>query len=166
MLNDRILAEMREYVEHHLHELVFVVSQPIHDLESEFILEDIHEREIEDFIKNNRKPSLKQALFSFIDQKGASDPEIYNKAGIDRRLFSKIRSNPNYRPGKNIIVALALALELDKTDTDELLGAAGYSLSNSETADLVIQFCLEKKIYDIDVINYALDSFSLKPLIR
>lgn len=61
-------------------------------------------------------------------------------------------------------MSLALSLELNKKETDELLASAGYSLSESETFDLVIQFCLEKKIYDIHDVNQALDYFSLKPL--
>ena len=93
-----------------------------------------------------------------------SDAEVYKKAGLDRRHFSKIRSNPNYHPGKNTVIALAIALELNKKETGRLLTVAGYSLSESDTFDLVIQFCLEKKIYDLDTINQALEYFSLKPL--
>lgn len=95
---------------------------------------------------------------------GASDTEIYKRAGMDRKHFSKIRSNSSYRPGKTTIIALALALQLNKKETDKLLSSAGYLLSNSDTGDLVIQFCLEKKIYDIDQVNQALDYLSLKPL--
>ena len=120
--------------------------------------------EIEDFIKNKRKPTFQEVMFRFIDKKGATDAEIYNKAGIDRRHFSKIRSNPNYKIGKNAAIALALALELNEEDTDSLLSPAGYSLSDSDTFDLVIQFCLEKKIYNIHDVNQALNFFSLKPL--
>ncbi len=100
----------------------------------------------------------------YIDIKATSDADIYKKAGIDRRHFQKIRSNSDYRPGRNTVIALAMALELDKKETDKLLGSAGYSLSESETFDLVIQFCLEKKIYNMDDVNQALDYFSLKPL--
>ena len=120
--------------------------------------------EIEKFIETNRKPTFPQVLFGFIDQKSANDIEIYKRAGIDRRHFSKIRSNSNYRPNKNTAVAFALALKLDQNDTDSLLRAAGYSLSENETFDLVIRFCLKKKIYNIDSVNQALDYFSLKPL--
>lgn len=154
---------MQEYVQSHLNRFTLVVCQESNNKENS-IREDIHENELEDFIKNNRKPSLKQVLFSFIDKTGASDSEIYNRAGIDRKHFSKIRSNPNYRPGKNTIIALALALELNKKETDTLLSSAGYSLSDSDTYDLVLQFCLEKKIYIIHDVNQALDYFSLKPL--
>ncbi len=76
----------------------------------------------------------------------------------------KIRSNPDYRIGKNTAIALAIALELNEKETDNLLGSAGYSLSDSETFDLVIKFCLEKKIYNSDDVNQALVYFSLKPL--
>ena len=104
-------------------------------------------------------------MFRYIDKKGASDSDIYKRAGIDRRHFSKIRSNPEYKPGKNTVIALALALELTKKELDKLLGSAGYSLSDSDTFDLVIQFCLEKKIYNFYDINQALDYFSLNPLL-
>ncbi|KNY28872.1 hypothetical protein [Pseudobacteroides cellulosolvens] len=119
---------------------------------------------MEEYIKNNRKPTFNQVLFSFIDRKGTTDSDIYKKAGIDRRHFSKIRSNPDYRISKNTAVSLSLALELTKKDTDKLLSAAGYSLSDSDTFDLVIQFCMEKKMYDIHNVNEALVYFSLKPL--
>ncbi|RFU68562.1 hypothetical protein [Bacillus sp. V59.32b] len=164
MLNEKILREMQEYVDSYINEdFTLVVSPESYKMEE--IHQDIHNLELEDFIKTNRKPSLKEVLFSFIDQTGASDPEIYNKVGIDRKLFSKIRTNPNYRPGKNTIIALALALELNIEEADTLLSSAGYSLSDSDTYDLVIQFCLEKKIYTIHDVNQALDYFSLKPLI-
>ena len=120
--------------------------------------------EIKKFIETNRKPTFPQVLFGLIDQKEVSEVEIYKQAGIDRRLFSKIRSNSNYRPNKNTAVAFALALNLSQDDADSLLRAAGYSLSENETFDLVIRFCLEKKIYNIDSVNQALDYFSLKPL--
>ena len=88
---------------------------------SEETLQEYRNNELEDFIKNKRKPTFNQVLFSFIDKKGVSDSDIYKRAGIDRRHFSKIRSNPDYRPGKNTAIALALALELNKKETDQIL---------------------------------------------
>lgn len=161
MLDKQTLIEIHEYVQCHLNELILAESQAP-NLES---FMSIYETEIDDFIKSNRKPTLHQVLFDYIDRTGLSDPEVYNRAGIDRKHFSKIRSNINYRPKKNTIIALALALELNKEDTDFLLSSAGYSLSDSDTYDLVIQFCLEKKIYNIHDVNQALDYFSLKPLV-
>jgi hypothetical protein len=120
--------------------------------------------DLEDYIKNHRKPTLNEVLFRLIDTAGASDVDIYKKAGIDRKLFSKIRSNADYRPGKNTTIALALALELNTQDTDALLSSAGYSLSESNIFDLVIQFCLENNIHDLYLVNEALDHFKQKLL--
>lgn len=165
MIDNKLLSELKEYIEKHLN---FIMTSEVLESSKNIdyqMFEDIEQNELVDFIKNKRKPTLQQVLFDFINKKEVSDPEIYKKAGMDRKLFSKIRSNQNYRPGKNTIIALALALELNKKETDMLLGSAGYSLSDSDTSDLIIQFCLEKKIFDIDYVNQALDYFSLKPLI-
>jgi len=163
MLDENFFIELKKYVDRHLRTLNFAVCYSPMSSDEE-LCESIPSIELEDFIKNTRKPTFNQVLFNLIDKKGASDSDIYKRAGIDRRHFSKIRSNPGYRPGKNTAIALAIALELNKSQADQLLGAAGYSLSESETFDLVIRFCLEKKIFDINHVNEALDYFSLKPL--
>jgi|SRR5690554_4276597 len=166
MLEKKLINELQEYIEEHL-KLSCARDTRVYAsvlCESMRRYEDIPGDELETFIKRTRKPTFHQLLFGFIDQKGAADSDIYKKAGIDRRHFSKIRSNPNYRPGKNTAIALAVALELSKEETGLLLGAAGFSLSESDLFDLVIQFFLEKKIYDLHTINLALDYFSLKPL--
>ncbi|MDP4180117.1 MAG: hypothetical protein Q8942_03385 [Bacillota bacterium] len=163
MLDEKLLLELRKFVEGHLNTISYALYEKARCVKKS-LSKDIGHNELEEYINNNRKPTFNQVLFNFIDRKGTTDSEIYKKAGIDRRHFSKIRSNPDYRIGKNTAVALALALELNKMETDELLGAAGYSLSDSDTFDLVIQFCMEKKIYDILNVNEALDYFSLKPL--
>lgn len=161
MLDHRILEELQQYIDRNMMYVVCEKSMgPIED----YVLESISPLEIESFIEQKRKPTLQKVLFGFIDKKGSTDAEVYKKAGIDRRLFSKIRSNPDYRPGKNTVIALALGLELSKKETDKLLSSAGYSLSDSETSDLVIQFCIERNIFDIHQVNYALDYFSQKPL--
>ncbi|MEH7247738.1 hypothetical protein V7114_13245 [Neobacillus niacini] len=158
MFDRELFQELQKYVEFHLN---VQVLESISFQRSE----ELHSIEIEDFIKIKRQPTFHQTLFRFIDKKGVSDSDIYKRAGIDRRHFSKIRSNPEYKPKKNTVIALALALELTKKETEKLLGSSGYTLSDSETFDLVIQFCLEKKIYDFYHINQALDYFSLNPLI-
>ena len=161
MFDKELLLELQAYIEKHLK------PQILQTFESQSFQksEELQNIEIEDFIKVKRQPTFNQTLFRYIDKKGASDSDIYKRAGIDRRHFSKIRSNPEYKPGKNTVIALALALELTKKETDKLLGSAGYSLSDSDTFDLVIQFCLEKKIYNFYDINQALDYFSLNPLL-
>jgi hypothetical protein len=164
MLDKKIFEELQEYIHLHLNLVELKVLKSSDYTEDTILEESIFHSEIEDFIKTKRQPTLKEVLFTFIDNKGFTDPEIYKRAGIDRKLFSKIRTNPSYRPGKNTIISLALALELNKKETDKLLSSAGYSLSESDTSDLVILFCLEKEIYDIHDVNLALDHFSLKSL--
>jgi hypothetical protein len=131
MLDRKQLLELQEYVEIHLSSITYDVFQEANN-EKRNILEDIQNNQLEDFIKNNRKPTFNQTLFSFIDKKGTSDSVFYKKAGMDRRHFSKIRSNPDYRIGKNSVLALAIALELSEKETDKLLHSAGYSLSEGE----------------------------------
>jgi hypothetical protein len=160
LLQKNLLVEIEEYISLHLNSSIdFCLESPKHIYE-----EDIFSNELEDFINVNRKPTLNQVLFQFIDEKGVSDSAIYKKAGLDRRHFSKIRSNPDYHPKKSTLISLAFALELDRDDTEDLLSAAGYSLSESDTFDLVIRFFLNKKIYDLQSVNEALDHFQLKPL--
>ncbi|HWO78696.1 MAG TPA: hypothetical protein VNM69_22795 [Bacillus sp. (in: firmicutes)] len=164
MLDKQLLLEIEAYINNHLSLLKLDDAIELY-APNESIYIDLKETELENFIKTKRKPTFTQVLFQFIDQNEISDSQVYKKAGMDRRHFSKIRSNSNYHPKKNTAIALALALELTQAETDELLSAAGYSLSDSETTDLIIQFCLEKKMYDIDIVNQALEYFSEKPLI-
>lgn len=160
MLDKKTLLELQDYLDQHL----FVTSCE-KAAEMEPVLESLSSIDIEMFIKEKQKPSLQKVLFGLIDRKNMTDAEVYKKAGLDRKHFSKIRSNPKYRPGKNTMIALALALELNKKETDKLLNSAGYSLSDSEMSDLIIQFCIEKKIYEIIAVNQALHSYDLKPLV-
>ena len=109
-----------------------------------------------------RKPSFCKKLFSIIDNKGLKDSDVYKKAGIDRRLFSKLRSDFDYHPSKSTALRLCLALELDIAETEILLESAGYCLSLSDTADLVIRYCIEHRVFDIISVNEAIDYFSGK----
>ncbi len=123
---------------------------------------DIDAGEAKKYLDENRESLFTQLLFEFIDRTGQKDSEVYKKAFIDRRLFSKIRSNKNYTPTKKTVIALCLALELDRADADKLLSSAGYSLSRADDHDLIIAFCIEKKIYDFNDINDALDHFGFE----
>jgi len=158
-----LLNELKEYVDKHLIYLNLEICESV--MMPDFFCDSIKQSEMTDFIKINKKPSFTKLLLKHIDNIGVSDSEIYKKAGLDRRHFSKIRSNPDYHPNKNTAIALALSLELGQKEASKLIGAAGYTLSESETFDLVITFCLQQKIYNINDVNLALDYFTLKPLI-
>jgi len=105
-----------------------------------------------------------ETLLKLIDNTGKKDSHIYKKAGLTRQHFSKIRNNPNYKPTKPTAIALALALELDLEKTKDLIGRAGYALTNSSKFDLIIRYFIENRIYDMVQINMALYEFD-QPLL-
>jgi len=128
-----------------------------------FKMLDIDTNAAEQYLEQNREKLFTEQLFAFIDRTGKQDSEIYKKALIDRRLFSKIRSNKDYIPAKKTVIALCLALELNRAEADTLLSSAGYSLSRADDYDLVIAFCIEKKIFNFFDINEALNHFGFEP---
>jgi O-acetyl-ADP-ribose deacetylase (regulator of RNase III) len=100
-----------------------------------------------------------ETLLKLIDESGRKDSEIYKKANLSKQHFSKIRNDLNYRPSKTTAIALALALELDLDRTRDLIGRAGYALTNSSKFDLIIRYFIEKRQYNIVEINMALYEF-------
>ena len=115
-------------------------------------------RKIYEYLNCCNSQNFNDTLFSYIDNSGQKDSEIYKSVDIDRKLFSKIRCNVNYIPRKSTIIKLGFALKLNQKDFDILLKSAGYSLSNSKF-DKIILFCLENNIYDLSIINDYLFTF-------
>lgn len=100
-----------------------------------------------------------QTLLELIDRTGKKDSEIYTRANVSRQHFSKIRNNPGYRPTKPTAIAFAVALELDLKQTKDLIGRAGYALTNSSIFDVIIMYFIEQGNYDLFEINAALFEF-------
>jgi hypothetical protein len=110
---------------------------------------------LEDMLKQE-DAGFTETLLKLIDQSGKKDSEIYKKANISKQHFSKIRNNPNYKPTKPTAIALALALELDLPTTKDLIGRAGYALTNSSKFDLIIRYFIENRQYNVVEINCVL----------
>ena len=107
----------------------------------------------------NTDAGFAETLFALIDQRGYKDSEVYKRANLSKQHFSKIRKNPAYKPTKPTAVALAIALQLDLEQTRDLIGRAGYALTNSSKFDVIIMYFIEQKNYDLFEINSALFEF-------
>lgn len=118
---------------------------------------------LDELIENLDEP-FNVTLLRLIDKKGKTDTEVYKRANIDRKLFSKIRKGKGYMPGKRTILALAVALELTLEETNDLLSRAGYILSHSRKFDVIVEFFIINRKYDIYEINEVLFEYD-QPLL-
>lgn len=168
MLSKQMFASIEKFIDDNYVEEQSMKYRRLSTRNSRFEEEITYQRQ-DDFSIESAKVSLNdivgqtdesfsQALFRWIDRKGLKDSDVYKKANIDRRLFSKIR-NADYHPSKNTCIALAIALELNLDQIKDLLGKAGYTLTRSSKADLIIEFHIINHQYDIIQINEALFTF-------
>lgn len=161
MLNIELKKSIDEYIKNHF---VNVTQENCFTNESENITKSAEKfgsdnKVTLDQLMNDIGDSFQDKLFSYIDESGMTDVEVYKKANIDRKLFSKIRSNPMYHPRKQTVLALAIALQLNIEQTVDLLTSAEYALSPGSKGDLIVKYFIEHEIFDIMTINFALDEY-------
>ncbi len=120
-------------------------------------------RRLKDLL-DRKSETFQEQLLRLIDEKGYTDVEVYKRANVDRKLFSKIRSNPDYHPQKRTAVALAMALRLNMDETTDLLRLAGIALSPASLMDVIVGYCIENRIYDLFEVNALLFDYD-QPLL-
>lgn len=113
---------------------------------------------------NDLDAGFSETLLQLIDRTGKKDSEIYKKANVDRKLFSKIRNNMDYRPSKTTALAFVFALELDVDETKDFISRAGFALSHSSKFDVIVEYFLVNRNYNVFELNEVLFAFD-QPLI-
>lgn len=115
--------------------------------------------DLDRMLKEKQDETFSQRLLRLIEERGMKDAECYRRANVDRRLFSKIRSNPDYHPRKGTAIAFAVALQLTLDETNDLLQSAGYVLTHAERVDIIVEYFIVNKVYDVLKLNEALFAY-------
>ena len=154
-----LLLEDRHSAEHCLTEYSLRNELMPCELPSDYAVSSVKAIRSLDDLMNELEETFSESLIRLIDQKGLKDPDVYKKANVDRKLFSKIKNNKDYQPSKSTAIAFAIALELNLDKTLDLIGRAGYTLSSSNKTDVIVQYCIEHQIYDMYQVNTMLFTF-------
>ena len=120
--------------------------------------DEVREKNIEAILQQKGE-TFSTMLLRLIDEKELKDSEVYKRANIDRRLFSKIRGDVDYVPSKKTTIAFCMALQLELEEAKKLLEAAGYALSTASRFDLIIMYLIENKEYNIHFANIVLEDY-------
>lgn len=172
-ISGKLFADIAEYIDDHyvdahtdtrrerLRRSFDLQSQPLsvyEDAAPQYASASVASGNLDDLLAH-LDAGFSETLLKLIDRSGKKDSEIYKKANVDRKLFSKIRNNPDYKPSKPTAVAFAIALELSLPETRDLIACAGYALCPSSKFDVIIEYFIMQRDYDIFKINEALFAF-------
>ncbi|MBR0464578.1 MAG: O-acetyl-ADP-ribose deacetylase [Clostridia bacterium] len=135
-------------------------AAPCAEMDAEIAPSGSFRTELEDRLKHTDE-GFSNALTRLIDKKGLTDVQCYKRANVDRKLFSKIRSNPEYRPSKPTVVAFAVALELSLDETEDFMRKAGFALTHSSKFDIIVEFFINHGNYNVFEINEALFQYDM-----
>lgn len=174
VVGKELMGEVESYIDEHYVDTHRKIRSSFLDIEKKSIAEAEFsaapmmspvscEHSLDDLMAELDEP-FADTLFRLIDSRGKTDAEVYKKANIDRKLFSKIRSVKGYTPKKPTILALAVALELTLDETDDLLERAGYALSHASKFDVIVEYFIVSGRYNIFDINEVLFKYD-QPLL-
>lgn len=157
-VTEEFLEDIEDYL---LEKYEYEYEQPLQHILFQTV--DYSKITIENIVKTDVE-TFQDKLFQMIKDKNLDEVEIYKKGNISRQLFSKIRSEKDYHPAKNTVFSLAIGMELNIDEASELLEKAGFAFSSASKADLIIQYFMYHKNYNIFAINEVLEKYGLETL--
>lgn len=157
--NKNLINDLSLFIEKNI---VIIESRPLMARSASFSLDS--DNDLNEFLNKSTDETFTESILKLIDEKGEKDSDVYKRAGMDRKHFSKIRSDKYYRPKRDTVMKLALSLKLDENETICLLSKCGYAFNYSDKTDLAVIYFIRNGVYDLSYVNETLSALSLRTL--